>query len=135
MKTKFEFDAKSGTMKPVNPMQHELQQAKPELIRQAPKPLSQIRDGADIVGGKQMKPNVKLNEQEVKFRYMSDRQVINIMDEKTGTVLCCISGYALHWAFNLKELNSVAKVEQCLDGLTKLFRNKITDAFAQSMKE
>ena len=61
--------------------------------------------------------------------------IINILDDQTNTSLCCISGYDLHFSFNLHELRSVQRIEQCLDGLTKLFRNKITEELATAIAD
>lgn len=59
------------------------------------------------------------------FREGADMDLCQISDERTGKALVYISGYALQFTFNMAELNSMERVEQCLQGLTKLFRHKI----------
>lgn len=59
------------------------------------------------------------------FREREDYDLCQISDEKTGKVLGYIGGYALQFNFNMAELNSMEKIEQCLQGLVKLFRHKI----------
>lgn len=59
------------------------------------------------------------------FRDFEDYDVCQIIDEKTGKVLAYIGGYALQFSFNMNELNTLERIEQCLQGITKLFRHKI----------
>lgn len=59
------------------------------------------------------------------FREMEDYDICQITDEKTGKVLAYIGGYALQINFNMSELRTMERIEQCLQGLTKLFRHKI----------
>lgn len=59
------------------------------------------------------------------FRQFEDYDILQITDESTGKTLCYIGGYALQFDFNLKELNSMEKIEQCMQGLTKLFKHKL----------
>ena len=66
------------------------------------------------------------------FRETQDYDICQISDERTGKVLGYIGGYALQIKFNLDELNSPERVEQCLEGLTKLFRHKITQMLADT---
>lgn len=40
--------------------------------------------------------------------------------KKTGKVLAYIGGYALQFNFNMAELNTMERIEQCLQGLVKL---------------
>lgn len=72
-------------------------------------------------------PNVNLNEGIVQFRELSDITCCKIIDQDTGEELAAISGYALDFWFNKKKLNSTKRVEQCLDGITKLFRRLIIE--------
>lgn len=131
----FKFNPITGTMEPANNVNDTTAQKKPVNIDRQPQKPKKVEDNVDIVGDSATSSaNINTNERTVQFRVGSDRKVINIMDEKTHEILCCISGYDLHWAFNLKELRSVARVEQCLDGLTKLFRNQITEAMAKAIK-
>lgn len=59
------------------------------------------------------------------FRERQDYDICQITDEKTGKVLAYIGGYALAFNFNMSELRSMEKIEQCLQGIVKLFRHKI----------
>lgn len=59
------------------------------------------------------------------FRERQDYDICQITDEKTGKVLAYIGGYALAFNFNMSELRSMEKIEQCLQGVTKLLRHKI----------
>lgn len=61
----------------------------------------------------------------VMFRERQDYDICQIMDEHTGKVLAYIGGYALQINFNMAELTTLERIEQCLDGITKLFRHKI----------
>ena len=59
------------------------------------------------------------------FRELEDYDRCQIVDEKTGKVLAIISGYALQFNFNMAELKTMERIEQCLQGLVKLFRHQI----------
>lgn len=59
------------------------------------------------------------------FRELEDYDRCQITDEKTGKVLALISGYALQINFNMSELDTLERIEQCLQGIVKLFRHKI----------
>lgn len=59
------------------------------------------------------------------FREREDYDICQISDEKTGKVLAYIGGYALQFNFNMAELNTMERIEQCLQGLVKLFRHQI----------
>lgn len=61
------------------------------------------------------------------FREREDYDVYQIVDERTNKPLAYIGGYALQISFNMAELKSMERVEQCLQGLNKLFRKFITD--------
>jgi len=61
------------------------------------------------------------------FRERQDYDIYQIVDERTSKPLAYIGGYALQINFNMTELNSMEKVEQCLGGLTKLFRKFIME--------
>lgn len=66
-------------------------------------------------------------EREIVFKEKSHLNIVQIVDEDTGKLLGYISGYALDIGFNVKELKSTKKVEQCLSGLTAMFRKIIMD--------
>lgn len=59
------------------------------------------------------------------FRELQDYDICQITDEKTGKVLAYIGGYALQINFNMSELRTMERIEQCLQGIVKLFRHKI----------
>lgn len=59
------------------------------------------------------------------FRERQDYDICQISDEKTGKVLAYIGGYALQFNFNMAELRTMERIEQCLQGIVKLFRHKI----------
>lgn len=59
------------------------------------------------------------------FRERQDYDICQITDEKTGKVLAYIGGYGLAFNFNMEELRTMERIEQCLEGLKKLFRHKI----------
>ena len=135
-KTSFQFNPATGTMEPQNKTVFDMQQKVQEdqIVKDKPAPAIPKDDSRDIVKDR-TKHNLNINEQTVSFKELSERDIINILDEQTNTPLCCISGYDLHFAFNLKELRSVQRIEQCLDGLTKLFRNKITEELATAIAD
>ena len=60
------------------------------------------------------------------FRDRQDYDICQITDERSGRVLAYIGGYALQINFNMAELDTPERVEQCLRGIAKLFRHKIT---------
>lgn len=59
------------------------------------------------------------------FRERQDYDICQIVDEKTGKVLVYIGGYALQFNFNMAELCTMERIEQCLQGVVKMFRHKI----------
>lgn len=59
------------------------------------------------------------------FREREDYDIYQIADEKTGKVIAYIGGYALQINFNMAELNTMERIEQCLQGIVKLFRHHI----------
>lgn len=59
------------------------------------------------------------------FRELQDYDICQITEEKTGKVLAYIGGYALQINFNMAELKTMERIEQCLQGIVKLFRHKI----------
>ena len=66
------------------------------------------------------------------FREREDYDICQISDERTGKVLAYIGGYALQFNFNMEELNTLEKINQCMEGLVKLFRHKI---MTQNLRE
>lgn len=68
------------------------------------------------------------------FRELQDYDICQITDEKTGKVLAYIGGYALQINFNMAELKTMERIEQCLQGIVKLFRHKIMNQALDSRK-
>lgn len=66
------------------------------------------------------------------FREREDYDICQISDEKTGKILAYIGGYALQFNFNMAELNTMERIEQCLQGIVKLFRHQIMN---QNLRE
>jgi hypothetical protein len=67
------------------------------------------------------------NEPTETFRRMSDLSVMQIVDQSNGKVMAVIAGYGLQIKFNLEAITETADVEQCAEGLKKLFYNIIMD--------
>ena len=132
----FQFNPETGTMEPQDKIVFDMEKKveNDKIVKDKPAPSIPKSNGRDIVRERQ-KHNLNLNEQVLSFKELSDRDIINILDDQTNTSLCCISGYDLHFSFNLHELRSVQRIEQCLDGLTKLFRNKITEELATAIAD
>lgn len=61
------------------------------------------------------------------FRERDDYDIYQIVDERTNKPLAYIGGYALQINFNMDELKSMERIEQCLTGLSKLFKKFILD--------
>lgn len=61
----------------------------------------------------------------VMFRERKDYSIFQITEEKTNKPLAYIGGYALQISFNMEELNTMERIEECLEGLKKLFRHQI----------
>lgn len=129
MKTQFVFDKKSGTMQPVS-------SGTPEQEPQAPQPNNErtVNTTPQFNNFRVDDEKMKLLEDYAKklglegillFRQQTDYTVCQITDEHSGKVMAYIAGYALNIKFNMEQLNSVIKVEQCLEGIKKLFRTFI----------
>lgn len=125
MKTQFVFDKESGTMRPVS-----------EPESQAPQPNNEktVNTTPQFNNFRVDDEKMKLLEDYAKklglegillFRQQTDYTICQITDEHSGKVMAYIAGYALNIKFNMEQLNSVIKVEQCLEGIKKLFRTFI----------
>lgn len=97
MKNNFKFDPDTGTMKLVTDNNVE----KPEEVEVS-------------------------EEREFVFKE-SDHKMFQILNEDTHAVMGYIAGFDLDISFNLKELNSVDKIERFVNALQNLFRKIITD--------
>lgn len=135
MKTEFVFDKKTGTMQPIGNRTHQLT---PMGNNQPPAP--QFSNGKTVITTPQF-GNMRVDDEKLAllekyakelglegillFRQHTDYTICQITDERSGQVMAYIGGYALNIKFNMEQLNSVAKVEQCLEGIKKLFRSFI----------
>lgn len=138
MKKKFVFDKKTGTMRP----EDEMGRVTGNMPRQA------NNDGNVTANVTPQFNNYRANDEAVAkleayanelgldgillFRQQADYTVFQIVDERTRKTYAYIGGYALNIKFNMEELNTVAKVEQCLDGIKKLFRTFIVEQAIES---
>ena len=138
------FDKKTGTMQPVEQVQKESEKPSgiPKIIEQRSFPKERSvnvtpRFGSLRVDDDKMK---KLEEYAhelglegiLLFRSDIDYTICQIVDERTGRPFAYIGGYALNIKFNMEELNTIAKVEQCLEGIKKLFRSFIVEQAIES---
>lgn len=133
MKTEFVFDKSTGTMRSVEDA------SKPQL-KPMPKQPSQP-DNEKVVNNTPQFGNYRVDDEKLRlleeyakelglegillFRQQTDYTICQITDERSGKQMAYIGGYALNIKFNMEQLNSVAKVEQCLEGIKKLFRSFI----------
>lgn len=155
MKHKFQFDKKTGTMVPATSTVVEDEQSGVQIQPgvQAKKPVfaesKNIAVKAGAINTQQNQvvkmqrvdtptPIQLINEKGIPeayldsittgvmmFRELQDYDICQITDEKTGKVLAYIGGYALQINFNMTELNTMERIDQCLQGIVKLFRHKI----------
>lgn len=117
---KFKFNPATGTFDNVS----EESVSVPESAKNASS--DEMKSVGDVINKTtSMSPN--MDEPLVTFRERSDYTVMQILDKDTGNALAYIGGYALDFSFNLNKLNSTAKIEQCLEGIRKLFRQVIMD--------
>ena len=135
MKTEFVFDKKTGTMQPVKGAP----QLKPMSQQPTPPPAS--FNNEKTVNTTPQFGNYRVDDEKMAllekyakelglegillFRQQTDYTICQITDERSGKAMAYIAGYALNIKFNMEQLNSVAKVEQCLEGIKKLFRSFI----------
>ena len=157
MKSSFTFDKKTGTMvmnkaPEVQEVKKEVEQVKAPQIQQPQfneeKKLSVKSDTPNVMHNQvlQMQRVDKITPVQLvddngipeayldsvsagvmMFREREDYDIYQIVDERTNKPLAYIGGYALQISFNMDELKSMERVEQCLQGLNKLFRKFITD--------
>lgn len=161
MKTKFEFDKKTGTMVPADNgvkqalkanVRQDVIQSKPNTETQKPIFKEEKKIEVKAPGNVNVQQNQIVQMKRVKrptpiqliddkgmpeayldtesmgvmmFRQTLDYDICQITDEKTGKILGFIGGYALQINFNMSELRTMEKIEECLQGLIKLFRHKI----------
>jgi hypothetical protein len=78
-------------------------------------------------------PDVK--EAEVKFKIVSDRSVMNVVNAESKEVLIEISGYDLQINFNMQYLKSLEDIDAACDGIAKLFRDTIMEKLLEYRKQ
>ena len=134
MKTEFVFDKKTGTMVPAN---GGISQLKPMADGMVPPQFEKER----AVNTTPQFGNYRVDDEKLEllekyakelglegillFRQQTDYTICQITDERSGRAMAYIGGYALNIKFNMEELNTVERVEQCLEGIKKLFRSFI----------
>ena len=68
-----------------------------------------------------------VNEPEVKFKLISGRDTMNVINKEVNETLIEISGYDLQINFNMQYLKSVEDIEAACQGIANLFRQTIMD--------
>ncbi len=74
-------------------------------------------------------------ESEVKFKIISDRDVMNVVNADSNEVLIEISGYDLQINFNMEYLKSVEDIDAACNGVAQLFRDTIMDKLLEYRKQ
>lgn len=74
-------------------------------------------------------------EAEVKFKIISDRDVMNVVNADSSEVLIEISGYDLQINFNMEYLKSVEDIDAACNGVAQLFRDTIMDKLLEYRKQ
>lgn len=74
-------------------------------------------------------------EPEVKFKLISDRDVMNVENGDTGEKLIEISGYDLQINFNMQYLKSVEDITAACNGVADLFRETIMEKLLEYRKQ
>lgn len=149
MKSEFKFNKETGTMEPVHSSSNDV------IPIQTGEVIKPQFDEERIVNVKAEKVNVQDNQvvkmqrtdkptavqlvdengfpeayldsvttDVLMFRERQDYDIYQIVEER-GRVLAYIGGYALQIQFNMSELKTMQRIEQCLEGMKKLFRHVI----------
>ena len=74
-------------------------------------------------------------EAEVKFKIISDRDVMNVVNADSSEVLIEISGYDLQINFNMEYLKSVEDIDAACNGVAQLLRDTIMDKLLEYRKQ
>ena len=77
----------------------------------------------------------EVKEAEVKFKIVSDRSVMNVVNAETKEVLIEISGYDLQINFNMQYLKSLEDIDAACDGVAKLFRDTRMEKLLEYRKQ
>jgi len=75
-----------------------------------------------------------VNEPEVKFKLISGRDTMNVINKEVNETLIEISGYDLQINFNMQYLKSVEDIEAACQGIANLFRQTIMDKLLDANK-
>ena len=118
----WKFNPITGTVEPVNAVAHGLEKkvsASDDVQRvNGPATIPVIKGGKSIINDVHtIKPNVTVNEREIRFREKSDLSVVQITDYDTNRVMGYIAGYGLDINFNMEELNSMDRDKTSLNKL------------------
>lgn len=74
-------------------------------------------------------------EAEVKFRVISDRDVMNVVNADINEVLVEISGYDLQINFNMQYLKSLEDIDAACKGIADLFKETIMEKLLEYRKQ
>lgn len=77
----------------------------------------------------------QIDEAEVRFKLISDRTVLNIINQDIQEPLVEISGYDLQINFNMQYLKSVEDIDAACKGLSDLFREVIMEKLLEYRKQ
>lgn len=77
----------------------------------------------------------KVYEPIVKFRLVSDRDVMNIVNDDIKETLVEISGYDLQINFNMQYLKSVEDINAARNGIADLFQQLIMEKLLEYRKQ
>mgnify|MGYP003181766909 CR=1 FL=1 len=77
----------------------------------------------------------KVDEPIVKFRLVSDRDVMNIVNDDIKETLVEISGYDLQINFNMQYLKSVEDINAARNGIADLFQQLIMEKLLEYRKQ
>lgn len=76
-----------------------------------------------------------VDEPEVRFKIISERDIMNVENADTHEKLVEISGYDLQINFNLQHLRSVEEIEAACKGISDLFREAIVEKLLEYRKQ
>ncbi len=82
--------------------------------------------------------NVELpdvDEPEVRFKLMSGRDVMNVVNGDTNEILIEISGYDLQINFNMHHLKTIEEIEAACKGVGDLFKETIIEKLLEYRKQ
>lgn len=77
----------------------------------------------------------EVDEPEVKFKLISDRDIMNVESGDNGEKLIEISGYDLQINFNMQYLKSIEDINAACKGISDLFRETILEKLLEYRKQ